>query len=149
LKSSLQKPSKSTRIALLDLKGQVVTSTSTPQEMITPRPGWAEQGPDIWWRNALDNIHKTMEQAEATSDEILAVGVCGQMHATVPLSKDGELLSDGMQLWCDKRSADLAGNTGEPVHSTATSSLLIDLTDGPQLPLAGGGSQHNNEQSTN
>jgi sugar (pentulose or hexulose) kinase len=117
LKSSLQKPSKSTRVALLDLEGQVVTSTSTPQEMMTPRPGWAEQDPDIWWRNALDNIHETMEQAEATSDEILAVGVCGQMHATVPLSKDGELLSHGVQLWCDKRSADLAGNTVREVYT--------------------------------
>jgi len=29
------------------------------------------------------------------------------MHATVPLGKDGELLSHGVQLWCDKRSAKL------------------------------------------
>jgi xylulokinase len=97
----------STRVALLDLEGRVVASTSTSQEMMTPRPGWAEQDPDVWWRNALDNIHKTMEQAEATPDEVLAVGVCGQMHATVPLGKDGELLSHGVQLWCDKRSANL------------------------------------------
>lgn len=97
----------STRVALLDLKGRVVASTSTPQEMMTPKPGWAEQDPEVWWRNTLDNIHKTMEQARATPDEVLAVGVCGQMHATVPLNKDGELLSHGVQLWCDKRSADL------------------------------------------
>ena len=97
----------STRVALLDLEGRVVASASTSQEMLTPKPGWAEQDPDVWWHNMLDNIPKVMEQAGATPDEVLAVGVAGQMHATVPLGKDGELLSHGVQLWCDKRSADL------------------------------------------
>jgi xylulokinase len=113
----------STRVALLDLEGQVVASTSTPQKMMTPRPGWAEQDPDIWWHNALDNIHKTMEQAEATPDEVLAVGVCGQMHATVPLSRDGELLSHSVQLWCDKRSADLVDEFKAGPHVEAAMRL--------------------------
>ncbi|MDH4138594.1 MAG: FGGY family carbohydrate kinase [Anaerolineae bacterium] len=113
----------STRVALLDLEGQVVASTSTPQKMMTPRPGWAEQDPDIWWHNALDNIHKAMEQAEATPDEVLAVGVCGQMHATVPLSRDGELLSHGVQLWCDKRSADLVDEFKAGPHVEAAMRL--------------------------
>ncbi|MFB0536375.1 MAG: FGGY-family carbohydrate kinase [Anaerolineae bacterium] len=106
----------STRVALLDLKGRVVASASTPQEMMTPRPGWAEQDPNVWWRNTLDNIHKAMEQVEATPDEVLAVGVCGQMHATVPLGKDGELLSHGVQLWCDKRSAELVDEFKAGLH---------------------------------
>lgn len=97
----------STRVALLDLEGRVVASTSTPQEMMTPRPGWAEQDPEVWWHNTLDNIQKTMVQVEATPGEVVAVGVCGQMHATVPLGENGELLSHSVQLWCDKRSAAL------------------------------------------
>ncbi len=113
----------STRVALLDLEGRVLSSTSTPQEMMTPRPGWAEQDPDVWWHNVLDNIHKTMEQAKATSDEILAVGVCGQMHATVPLDRDGELLSHGVQLWCDKRSADLVDEFKASPHVEAAMRL--------------------------
>ncbi|TEU17956.1 MAG: hypothetical protein E3J21_07120 [Anaerolineales bacterium] len=120
----------STRVALLDLKGQVVASTSTPQKMMTPRPGWAEQDPDMWWHNTLDNIHKTMEQAEATPDEVLAVGVCGQMHATVPLGKDGELLSHGVQLWCDKRSADLVDEFKAGPHVEAA----MQFAGSPPVP---------------
>jgi len=45
----------STRAALLDLEGRVVASSSTPQEMMTPKPGWAEQDPEVWWYNALEN----------------------------------------------------------------------------------------------
>jgi xylulokinase len=120
----------STRVALLDLDGRVVASTSTPQEMMTPKPGWAEQDPDVWWRNVLDNIHRTMEQAEATPDEVLAAGVCGQMHATVPLNKDGELLSHGVQLWCDKRSADLVDEFKAGPHVEAA----MRLAGSPPVP---------------
>lgn len=97
----------STRVALVDLEGRVVASASTPQEMATPKPGWAEQDPEVWWHNALENVHRALEQAEAAPEEVIAVAVCGQMHATVPLGKDGELLSHRAQLWCDKRSARL------------------------------------------
>jgi xylulokinase len=71
-----------------------------------------------------------MEQAEATPDEVLAVGVCGQMHATVPLNKDGELLSHGVQLWCDKRSADLVDEFKAGPHVEAA----MRLAGSPPVP---------------
>jgi len=120
----------STRVALLDLEGQVVSNASTPQEMVTPRPGWAEQDPEVWWRNVRNNIHQAMEQAEATPDEVLAVGVCGQMHATVPLGKDGELLSHGVQLWCDKRCAGLVNEFKAGPHIEAA----MRLAGNPPIP---------------
>jgi xylulokinase len=97
----------STRAALLDLKGQVIASASTPQEMQTPRPGWAEQDPQVWWDNAVANIRRVIAQAEISPQEILGVGVGGQMHGAVPIDAKGKLLSHGVQLWCDKRSAEL------------------------------------------
>lgn len=97
----------STRAALLDLNGRVVTSASTPQDMQTPRPGWAEQDPQVWWDSSIANIRQAIAQAGISSHEILGVGVSGQMHGTVPISAEGELLSHGVQLWCDKRSAEL------------------------------------------
>lgn len=97
----------STRAALLDLDGRVIASASTPQDMQTPRPGWAEQDPQVWWDNAVANIRLALTKAGASAQEILGVGVSGQMHGTVPIDGDGELLSHGVQLWCDKRSADL------------------------------------------
>jgi xylulokinase len=97
----------STRVALLDPQGKVISSSSTPQDMVTPKPGWAEQDPDLWWHNVIDNIPKALDAASVKPSDILAIGVCGQMHATVPIDQDGSLLSHGVQLWCDKRCADL------------------------------------------
>lgn len=97
----------STRAALLDLEGRVIASASTPLDMQTPRPGWAEQDPQIWWETTVANIRRVVVEAAAGPGEILGVGVSGQMHGCVPIGGDGELLSHGVQLWCDKRSADL------------------------------------------
>ena len=38
----------SIRVALVDLDGRVVASASNPEELQTPRPGWAEKEPKVW-----------------------------------------------------------------------------------------------------
>jgi xylulokinase len=61
----------------------------------------------VWWDNAVANIRRVIAQAEISPQEILGVGVGGQMHGAVPIDAKGKLLSHGVQLWCDKRSAEL------------------------------------------
>jgi xylulokinase len=97
----------STRAALLDLDGRLIASAGSPQDMETPRPGWAEQDPQLWWDSTTANIRRVMDQAEISPHQILGVGVSGQMHGSVPIDAKGDLLSHGVQLWCDKRSAEL------------------------------------------
>jgi len=97
----------STRAAVIDLEGRVIASASTAQDMQTPRPGWAQQDPQIWWDSTINNIRKAIQQAGIKPQEILGIGVSGQMHGCVSIDSNGELLSHGVQLWCDKRSADL------------------------------------------
>ncbi len=97
----------SIRAALVDSDGCVLTSAATPQDMHTPRPGWAEQDPQVWWDSVVANIRRVLAEAGVPPREILGVGVSGQMHGTVPLDAKGGLLSRQVQLWCDKRSAGL------------------------------------------
>jgi xylulokinase len=97
----------STRAALLDTDGNLIGSASTPQDLQTPRPGWAEQDPDIWWNSTVANIRKVIAETGVDPSEIKSIGVSGQMHGSVPVDEEGELLLHGVQLWCDKRSADL------------------------------------------
>lgn len=75
--------------------------------MQTPRPGWAEQDPQVWWDNTVTNIRQVLAQARVSPQEVLGIGVSGQMHGTVPLDAQGRLLSHRVQLWCDKRSTEL------------------------------------------
>lgn len=119
----------STRAALLDLQGRVVASAGTPQEMQTPRPGWAEQDPQLWWDSTIKNIKEVITRAEAMPNEILGIGVGGQMHGTVPLGPDGELLSRGVQLWCDKRSAEIV----EEFKTTSGANVAYKIAGSPPV----------------
>jgi len=97
----------STRVALFDPLGKMVASHSTGYNLVTPRPGWAEQDPEEWWAAAVQGIRAVMEAAGVQPGEILAACCDAQMHATIPLGASGELLSHSVQLWCDKRCSDL------------------------------------------
>ncbi|KAB2905668.1 MAG: hypothetical protein F9K27_02760 [Anaerolineae bacterium] len=120
----------SSRVAFIDQRGYVVASASTEQELITPRPGWAEQDPEMWWQNTLQNIRKAMASGDVSGEEVVAIGVAGQMHATVPISTTGELLSHGVLLWCDKRSADLVDRM--KAHSDCE--IAMRLAANPPVP---------------
>ena len=97
----------STRAALISLDGRVVISASTSQEMHAPRFGWAEQDPQIWWDTTVNNIQEVFSNSEISPTQVLAIGVSGQMHGTVPIDSQGNLLAQRVQLWCDKRPAQL------------------------------------------
>lgn len=97
----------SSRAAILDRDGALLALASQPHILQTPRAGWAEQNPDDWWRATLVNVREVVEQTRDTA-RIAAIAVCGQMHGTVPIRRDGDLLADAVQLWCDKRAAGIA-----------------------------------------
>lgn len=97
----------STRAALLDLEGCLLASAGTPHDLHTPRPGWAEQDPQIWWDSTIANIRRVIGTAGIQPQDVQAIGVSGQMHGAVLVNEAGDLLSHGVQLWCDKRSASL------------------------------------------
>lgn len=95
----------STRAALLTPDGRTLAAAARLYELQTPRPGWAEQDPGLWWRCAVECIREVMARTGAAADEVRAVGAGGQMHGAVPVGPGGELLSHAVQLWCDKRCA--------------------------------------------
>ena len=52
----------SSRAALIDLTGVVVASSSRELDLQTPRAGWAEQDPQIWWDTTAVNIQAVLKQ---------------------------------------------------------------------------------------
>ncbi|MCA9861826.1 MAG: hypothetical protein KC432_02340 [Thermomicrobiales bacterium] len=97
----------SSRAAVLDTEGRVLATASRPHELSTPRPGWAEQNPDDWWQATVANVRDVLAQTPP-GVRPGAAAVCGQMHGTAPIARDGRLLTTAVQLWCDKRAAGIA-----------------------------------------
>jgi D-xylulose kinase len=99
----------SNRAALLDTHGDVLALAAIPIELAVPHAGWAEQTPDDWWHNTVRNVRDVLARAgDDQAVEVIGVGVCGHMHGTVLVGTDGGSLTNAVQLWCDKRCADLS-----------------------------------------
>jgi xylulokinase len=76
--------------------GEVLARAEETYELSTPRPGWAEQDPEDWWRAA--------ERALARlGGRPTAIGLSGQMHGLVVLDDLDRVLRPAI-LWNDQRT---------------------------------------------
>lgn len=81
--------------------GDVMARAVEPLQLSTPRPGWAEQDPEQWWRATIAAI--TAVLAADRGAVVEAIGLSGQMHSSVFLDRGGEVIRPAL-LWCDGRT---------------------------------------------
>lgn len=87
---------------LIDSHGSVVTSHSTAQSAEAPYPLWSEQSPQMWWDNMTASIQAVLKES-GKGDEIVGIGLTGQMHGLVCLDSEGNVLRPAI-LWNDQRT---------------------------------------------
>jgi xylulokinase len=80
--------------------GEVVARAESGYGLSTPRPGWAEQDPEDWWRAA----GAVLEEVGA-GREVAGIGLSGQMHGLVALDAGERVLRPAI-LWNDQRTAE-------------------------------------------
>jgi xylulokinase len=83
------------------LTGEVIASATSPLSLATPRPGWAEQEPEDWWKASTAAIKDVT--AQRPNEEIRAIGISGQMHSSAFLDREGNVIRPAL-LWCDGRT---------------------------------------------
>ena len=88
---------------LIDEKGRVAASATTPLTLQTPKPLWSEQDPHEWWTGTAASIRKALAEARAGGEDVAAVGLTGQMHGLVLLDAKREVLRPAI-LWNDQRT---------------------------------------------
>ncbi|NLC13721.1 MAG: xylulokinase, partial [Chloroflexi bacterium] len=70
---------------LIDRKGVVLGTASSPHTLSTPKPLWSEQDPEMWWQAVIKSIRNLIAQTGVDPNEIEAIGLTGQMHGLVLL----------------------------------------------------------------
>lgn len=85
---------------VLDEAGAVLAEAEAAYPLSTPRPGWAEQDPEDWWRATQAVLDELRAAAGAPID---GIGLTGQMHGLVVLGADDRPLRPAI-LWNDGRS---------------------------------------------
>lgn len=125
----------SVRAALVDGDGKVLAIQSKELRFFSPRPGWAEQDPEEWFSAALECIRGVREKIPRVS--VLALGVSAQMHAVVPVDREGKLLLPRVPIWCDKRSSEICLRVREVLppeeQIERTANLLIPNWLAPKM----------------
>ncbi|QIA07597.1 xylulokinase [Draconibacterium halophilum] len=100
--------SSSVKVSLIEANnGNVVASSFYPkQEMkITAhQAGWAEQEPELWWKNLRLALAEVLSTANINKESIESIGISYQMHGLVMVDKNQEVLRPSI-IWCDSRAA--------------------------------------------
>lgn len=114
--------STSVKATLLDAEsGKAVASAASPSrelEIEAPRPGWAEQDPEVWWEHIKKATRLIREEFQADLGGVKAIGISYQMHGLVIVDKALKALRPSI-IWCDSRAVSIGegafSNIGEKV----------------------------------
>jgi xylulokinase len=82
----------------VDEAGTVVARCEVSYPLSVPRPGWAEQDPEDWWRATQQAL------AGLAVEDVAGIGLSGQMHGLVALDAGARVIRPAI-LWNDGRSA--------------------------------------------
>jgi xylulokinase len=115
-----------TRVLAVTTEGRLVAEATRPHELLTPRPGWTEQEPAEWWQACKGALAEVA--AALGDDEVLGLGLAGQMHGSVFLDAAGEVIRPAL-LWNDQRTASQCDDITERVGEQR----LLELAGNPAL----------------
>ena len=92
-----------TKTLAIDESGKVVAEADAEYPLYQPKPGWTEQDPEDWWAATVKTVRAVMKKAKLKPDSVKAIGLSGQMHGSVFLDKQGNVLRNAL-LWNDQRT---------------------------------------------
>lgn len=115
-----------TKSVLFDLKGTVVAEATAEYPLSQPQNGWAEQDPEHWWQAVCTTLRSIT--AKAADGRIAGLGLSGQMHSTVLLDKENNVIRPAI-LWCDQRT----GEECREIEALIGRERLIEITANPAL----------------
>lgn len=97
-----------TKCVVIDARGAIVGEATAEHPVSYPKPGWAEQDPEHWWRSSVAATRAALAKAEANAanaaERVDGIGLSGQMHGLVALDASGAVVRPAI-LWNDSRSA--------------------------------------------
>ena len=116
------------RAVAVDESGRVVAEASSEFPLHSPRPGWTEQDPADWWRGAKEALGRVANEVSEAGDEVVGIGLTGQMHGSVFLDSSDEVIRPAL-LWNDQRT----GPQCEEITRAVGGERLISIAGNPAL----------------
>jgi sugar (pentulose or hexulose) kinase len=106
----------SVRALVFDATGVLVASARIPIEpYVSPRPGWAEQDPELYWRTLGEACRRVLADPAVRRDAIVGLAVTAQRNTVVVTDERGRPLRPAI-VWLDQRRTEalpfIGGATG-------------------------------------
>ena len=102
---SLDQGTTSSRAVRFNHKGEPVEIAQQDFEQIFPEPGWVEHNPIEIWESQISSAKKVLNLADASNQEVVAIGITNQRETTVVWDKNtGEPIYNAI-VWQDRRTA--------------------------------------------
>ncbi|MEM2865558.1 MAG: FGGY-family carbohydrate kinase [Candidatus Hadarchaeales archaeon] len=91
------------KAALVDEEGRIAAYCTQEYSVSYPRPGWAEQDPELWWRAVRETTRKVLGLARVKPEEVEALVFDSMMYTLVAVDREGRPLRPAI-LWLDTRA---------------------------------------------
>jgi len=125
-----------TKTLLVDVTGRKIASATEEYPLYTPYPMWAEQQPADWWQATLKGIQRVLTEANINPAEIAGIGLSGQMHGSVFLDADNQVIRPAI-LWCDQRTTEqcawITERAGKAVVESETLNPVLTGFTAPKI----------------
>lgn len=106
-----------------------MAKSSVEYEFDSPRAGWAETHPDVWWRAACEALRDLVSADAVRAGDIVSVGLAGQMHGLVIVDSDDRPIRPAL-MWNDQRTAEVCAQAEREI----TAEEIWRLTGNRLLP---------------
>ncbi|MEJ5993100.1 FGGY family carbohydrate kinase [Pedobacter sp. Du54] len=97
----------SIKVSVVDSgSGNILSTAQYPDreaEILTPKQGWAEQSPELWWEHVQRAILICHSQKKYNPLSIVAIGIAYQMHGLIIVDENQQNLRNSI-IWCDSRA---------------------------------------------
>lgn len=113
----------------LGTDGSVIASSGVEYEYESPRPGWAQCNPEVWWVGACKALRALTSDPRIAGSPIAAVGLAGQMHGLVLVDADGVPTTPAL-MWNDQRTHEQC----ERMERELTSKCILEWTGNRLFP---------------
>ncbi|GAB3063468.1 FGGY-family carbohydrate kinase [Virgibacillus ainsalahensis] len=122
-----------TKTILMDTEGNLIAQDLQEYDVLTPKPLWAEQWPDVWMEATKSSIKNTVQKADIPADDIRGIAISGLYGGSgIPLDENMEPIRPCM-IWMDRR----AEKESKWALSTIGAERLLEITHNGADPYYG------------
>ena len=89
------------KLLLMDSNGEIKNIVSKEYPLYFPHPGWSEQNPVDWWKQAMAGLKELLAEFDKT--KVAGISFGGQMHGLVTLDENDHVIRPAI-LWNDGRT---------------------------------------------